>query len=439
MIHAPVPARILVVGAGAREHALCWRLAREPGVERVLLAGRNVGAERVADVFADLRLDDDAAIVELARRERVDLVVIGPELPLVRGLADLLRAAGFPVFGPDAAAARIEGSKAFCRAIAESAGVPMAEGRSFDAAAAAIAYARELGAPLAVKADGLAAGKGVRLCTTLDEAEQAIAETALLGPLDGSRPGVVVERALEGTEASVIAICDGRTAIALPAARDHKRIGDGDTGANTGGMGAYSPIPGVGDSEIAAIVERFHLPVLRALADRGTPFRGALYAGLMQSIDGPRLLEFNARFGDPETQAIVPRISVPLAPLLMAAAEGRLAHAADALSLTGRVVPARDESAVAVVVASPGYPERPEAGAAIEGLDAAESAGALVFYGGVARRGGALVTAGGRVATVVGTGGSLDDAAAVAYRAAERISFPGKQLRRDVGRVAVAA
>ena len=433
-----VPERILVVGAGAREHALAWRLSLEPGVERVLLAPLNVGAEAGAEVHPEVALEDHETIARLARERAVGLVVVGPEGPLVDGLADELLNEGISVFGPEAAAARIEGSKAFCREVATEAGVPMAEGAVFEAVAPALDYARELGWRVAVKADGLAAGKGVFVCDSRAEVEAALLETLAFPPLSASTQRVVVERVLEGREASVIAICDGTTALALPAARDHKRLGDGDRGPNTGGMGAYSPVPDLPDDEVARIVERFHLPILAALRERGTPFRGALYAGLMLTDEGLRLLEFNARFGDPEAQVILPRVALPLAPLLLAAAEDRLADAAVALGLRAAVVPAVSDAAVGVVLATPGYPERAEKGAPIEGIPEAEADGAVVFYAGVARREDRLVTAGGRVLTVVAVGGDIGEAADAAYRAADRITFSGRQLRRDIGRAVPA-
>ena len=434
------PARVLVVGAGAREHALAWKLASEPGIQEVVVAPGNAGMERVATVRSDARQQSDVdGIRALAESAQVDLVVVGPEAPLMAGLVDTLAAAGIPAFGPTATAARIEGSKAFCREIAEAAGVPMAEGRAFESAAEAVAYGHALGGAVAVKADGLASGKGVWLCDVPDEIPGAVGRALALS-VAGEPRRVIVERALHGREASVIAICDSTTALALPAARDHKRIGDGDTGPNTGGMGAYSPVDDLPDIDVAAIVEAFHVPVLRVLRERGTPFRGALFAGLMLTADGPRLLEFNARLGDPETQVILPRLTVRVAPLLLAAAEDRLSSAAAEQGIAGPLVPAATTSTVGVVLASPGYPDRPEVGSPVEGLDAAESDGALVFCAGLGREaGGELVTAGGRVATIVGRGDSVEEAADRAYAAAERVRFAGKQLRRDIGRVAVAA
>jgi phosphoribosylamine--glycine ligase len=427
------PRTVLVIGAGAREHALAWRLRRDPQVERVLEAPGNAGHADVAEICPDVAPHDHPAIVALARRERVDLVVVGPEAPLVGGLADRLVAAGIPTFGPSAAAAALEGSKALCRRIAARAHVPMAPGAVFDAVAPALAYAAALGGPVVIKADGLAAGKGVTVCPTLAEAETALQDALERRVFGAAGRRVVVERALVGREASVIAICDTTTALALPAARDHKRIGDGDRGPNTGGMGAYSPLPDLDDATVARIVAEFHLPTLTALAARGRPFRGALYAGLMLTAEGPRLLEYNVRFGDPEAQAILPRVTVPLAPLLLAAATDRLGAAAAALGIGGPLLPAGPGAAVAVVLAAAGYPGTPVTGDPIVGIDAARARGALVFEAGTARRDGSVVTAGGRVLTVVGQGTDLAAAATAAYAAAELVQFRGRQLRHDIG------
>ena len=436
-----VPGTILVVGAGGREHALAWRLARDPGVEQVVVAPGNPGMARDAVVAPDVLASDGPAITALARAIGADLIVIGPEAPLVAGLADELRAAGLAVFGPSAAAARIEASKGYCREVAFAAGVQMAEGAAFSDAIAAVLYAEGLAGPVVVKADGLAAGKGVVMCGTMDEARRAIRAVLLERAFGAAGSRVVVERALEGPEASAIAICDATTALALPAARDHKRIGEGDTGPNTGGMGAVSPPIGLPDAQMAAIVRTVHRPVLAELAMRGSPFQGALFAGLMLTSRGTRLLEFNARFGDPETQAILPRLMVPLAPLLLAASEDRLSDTAAAMGLGEGCLPTTAEAAAAVVLATPGYPEAPVTGTAIEGLDAAglQAPGVRVFHAGVARgRAGGLVTAGGRVLAVVGLGVDVGGAAATAQQAAALIDFPGAQRRRDIGGLPIA-
>lgn len=423
------PTRILVVGGGGREHALAWKLGAEPGVNEVTVAPGSDAIAREPRVRVDPGLDplDPAAVVDLARERAAELVVIGPEAPLAGGVADALIEAGIAVFGPTAAAARIESSKAFCREIAGAAGVPMAEGRAFaaDEQAAAIAFAHCL-APrgVVVKADGLAGGKGVVVCGSADEAAAAI--------LDVGGPFVVEER-LVGPEASVIALADGRIAVSLPIARDHKRLGDGDTGPNTGGMGAISPLPDLPDAAIDGILAAFHRPVLAELARRGAPFRGALYAGLMLTDAGPRLLEFNARFGDPETQAILPRLAGPLGPVLLAAARGALpvGPAAAVASLPG--------ATVAIVLASGGYPAVPTTGDRIEGIDDARADGALVFHAATrATDDRGWTTAGGRVLTVVGRGLDAEAARLAAERAADRISWPGMQRRRDIGIAAAA-
>ncbi len=432
------PTRILVVGSGAREHALAWKLANDPGVNEVAVAPGSDGIAAEARVRRLAGVDplDPASVEDAARARAAELVVVGPEAPLAAGVADRLTQAGIPVFGPTAAAARIEVSKRFCREVAAAAGVPTAAGRSFGPSEriAALAYARELAASgrggVVIKADGLAGGKGVVVCGGPDEAEDALA--ALAG-------AVVVEERLVGREASVIALCDGTEALALPIARDHKRLADGDRGPNTGGMGAYSPLPDLPDEAAEEIVERVHRPVLAELARRGTPFRGALYAGLMLTADGPRLLEFNARLGDPETQVLLPRLGVALGPLLLAAARGELADAGRALGLRGRRLPVVPGAAVAIVLAAPGYPGAPRTGGAITGLDA-DGSGALVFHAATARDpDGTWRTAGGRVLSVVGQGADVAGARTVAEAGAGAISFAGLQRRGDIGLDAVPA
>ncbi len=425
------PRRILVMGSGGREHALAWSLSRDPGVAEVIVAPGNAGMKDVARIRPAAASDDRMAAI--AQELEVDLVVVGPEGPLVAGVADHLARRGVPVFGPGRDAARLEGSKSFCRDVAQAAGVRMAVGAAFeDDEEGAIDLSRRLGAPVVIKADGLAGGKGVTVCTTLAEAETAIRACRARFGLAARR--IVVERALSGREASVIAITDGASLLALPAARDHKRLGDDDTGPNTGGMGVYSPLPDLTDGEAAALMERFHRPILGELARRGVRYSGALYAGLMLTDDGPYLLECNVRFGDPETQVLLPRISTPLASLLLGAANGRLARATAAAGLADGRIPG-EGATVGVVLASAGYPDQPRLGDRILGADRPATSGTLTFWSGVRRSQGALVTHGGRVATIVGRGGSAEEAAAAAYRAADAITFPGRQLRRDIGRV----
>jgi len=428
-----MPTRILIVGSGAREHALAWKLSGEPGVNDVVVAPGSyaIAAEPRVRGLRGTEPTDIGAIVAAAKAMAAELVVIGPEAPLAAGMADALDEAGIAVFGPTAAAARIESSKAFCHKVADVAGVPMARSVVDGGdGSAARGFARDLdtdGKSVVVKADGLAAGKGVTVTTSIDEAIAAIDAAISEGP-------VVVEERLEGREASVIAICDGKEALALPIARDHKRLGDLDTGPNTGGMGAYSPLVDLPDEAADDIVERFHRPILAELARRGTPFRGALYAGLMLTADGPVLLECNARFGDPEAQVILPRLAGPLGPVLLAAAKGRLARAARALGLQGRRLPTLPGASLGIVLAAAGYPDTPRQGDPMEGLHGARAAGALLFHAGTIRDAdGGFRTAGGRILTVVGTGPDLAAARNVAEDGADRISFDGLQRRHDIG------
>jgi phosphoribosylamine--glycine ligase len=435
------PGRVLVLGGGAREHALVWSLAREAAVEAVLVAPGSdaIGDEPKARCFPNVSATDAAAVVDLATRENVDLVVVGPEAVLAAGVVDALTDAGVPAFGPTKAAARIESSKAYCRSVAEAAGVRIACGEAFSALEPALAFARELaGAPgssgVVIKADGLMAGKGVTVCDEYAAAESAL--RALAGGAGAGGTFVVVEERLMGVEASLIALCDDHGAIALPPARDHKRLLDGDHGPNTGGMGAYSPVPDLPESLCATLVDVIHVPILAELARRGNPFRGALYAGLMLTPEGPVLLECNARFGDPETQALLPRLAVPLGPLLFGAAQGDLAAAAGALRLHGRLLPTTDDAAVAVVLAAADYPETPRKGDVISGLEEASATGATVFHAGTVRGpDGRFRTAGGRVMSVVGLGSSIAAARAHAERAASAISWAGMQRRHDIAAV----
>ena len=433
------PTRILIVGAGAREHALAWKLAGEPGVNEVVVAPGSDAIAREPKVRRVAQVDplDGAAVVAVARSVAAELVVIGPEAPLAAGVADALADAGFAVFGPSAAAATIESSKAYCHEVAAAAGVRMARARAFTAADgdAAIDYARGLAADrggVVVKADGLAAGKGVTVCETTDEAERAIAAL---------RAGIiVVEERLRGPEASLIALCDGRRAVALPISRDHKRLLEGDRGPNTGGMGAYSPLPDLPDETAGELVGTIHERILKELADRGRPFHGALYAGLILTADGPVLLECNARFGDPETQVIMPRLAIALGPLLLAAARGDLPSVLPPSILEARRLPTLPGATAGVVLAAAGYPDAPRGGDVITGLDEAADTAALVFHAGTRLDpDGTVRTDGGRVVTVVGRGAEAEAARVVALDAAERIHAPGLQHRRDIGPAGVPA
>jgi phosphoribosylamine---glycine ligase len=397
--------RVLLVGSGAREHALAWRLVQSPTLTELHAAPGNPGIARLGQCHP-VRADDRDGLLGLAVTLATDLVVIGPEAPLVAGVADELRHAGIAVFGPGALAARIEGSKGFAKEVLEATGIPTA---------ATLPVARP---PCVVKADGLAAGKGVFVCRTGDEIDAALAKLNALGG------AIVIEELLEGREVSLFAICDGARAVPLGAAHDFKRAGDGDLGPNTGGMGAYSPVSWLDSTE--ELVGRIHQPVVDELARRGAPFLGCLFAGVMLTDDGPRVLEFNARFGDPETQALVPRLEGDLLEALAAAAGGR---AVDSLREA-------DDAAVTVVLTGPEYPERSDySGAPIEGVDEVEEAGALVFHGGTAMRDGRLVTNGGRILSVTALAPELEQARQRAYDAVERVTFEGVRFRRDIAAV----
>ena len=397
-----------MVGSGGREHALAWKLAQSPRLDELHAAPGNPGIASLGHCHP-VRAEDAEAVLSLSRAVGVDLVVVGPEAPLVAGLADHLRRNGVAVFGPSAAAARIEGSKAFAKEVMSAAGVPTAP---------TLGVARS---PCVVKADGLASGKGVFVCRTAPELEAAL--RAVSGPL-------VIEELLEGEEVSLLAITDGREVVLLPPAQDYKRAGDGDTGPNTGGMGSYSPVPAFAEDAAVAAIELIHRPVLAELARRGTPFAGVLYAGLMLTESGPSVLEFNCRFGDPETQTLLPRLEGDLLEALAASATGDLR----AVELGA----AADRATVTVVLAAGTYPEAGDTGSPIEGLAETEAAGALVFHCGTARRGDGVVTSGGRILNVTGIGGTIEDARDRAYAAAEQISFPGMKYRRDIAALAHA-
>jgi phosphoribosylamine--glycine ligase len=395
--------KVLIVGSGGREHALAWKLAASPALDQLHAAPGNPGIAALGKCHP-VRAEDAEGLLALARELGIDLVVVGPEAPLVAGLVDVLRGNGVTAFGPSSAAARIEGSKAFAKDVLEAAGVPTAR---------RLAVAK---APCVVKVDGLAAGKGVFVCRTAEELDAGLHAAAALGG------DVLVEELLEGEEVSVFALTDGANAVALAPAQDFKRVGDGDTGPNTGGMGSYSPVPRLADADTEELLDAVHRPVLAELAGRDAPFTGLLYAGLMLTDDGPRVLEFNCRFGDPETQSILPRLDGDLLPLLLAAATG---------DLEGEAV-ASDGAAVTVVLAGGEYPERGDSGTPITGVEDAEAAGALVFHAGTAQRDGRLVTNGGRILGVTATGDDVAAARDRAYGAAERISFAGMRFRRDV-------
>jgi phosphoribosylamine--glycine ligase len=396
--------RVLLVGSGGREHALAWKLARSPLLTELHAAPGNPGIAALGRCHP-VRADDVEAILGLARALSIDLVVIGPEVPLVAGLADVLRSMGISVFGPARAAAAIEGSKSFAKDVMAAAGVPTA------------ARLADPVAPCVLKADGLAAGKGVVVCTTQAEVEAGLAE---LEEFDGP---LVVEELLDGPEVSVFALCDGVSARTLAVAQDSKRAYDGDRGPNTGGMGSFAPVPGLSRDEVERLVDLTCRPVLAELAARGHPFIGVLFAGLMLTADGPRVLEYNCRFGDPETQSLLPLLEGDLLAALAAAAAGDL----------GDVELERGEgAAVTVVLAAGTYPESGDKGSPIGGIEDAEATGALVFHAGTALRGGRIVTNGGRILNVTGLGDDLASARAAAYAAADLISWDGVRRREDI-------
>ncbi len=417
--------RVLVVGSGGREHALAWKISQSPLVRAVFAAPGNPGIAEVA-TLVPLASDDVAGIAGWARANAVDLVVVGPEAPLVAGLVDRLAADGILAFGPSAAGAEIEGSKAFAKDVMRAAGIPTAEYEAFEAVEPALSWAAARGGRVVVKADGLAAGKGVVVCGDLAEAEGALRSMLVDRVHGGAGARVVVEERLEGPEASCICFTDGERVRLLAAAQDHKRIFDGDRGPNTGGMGAFSPTPNVTPA-VAEMVERdVLLPAVRELARRGRPFRGALYAGLMLTPRGPRVLEFNARLGDPETQPILLRLASDLVPALLAAARG---------DLSGIALEFDPRAAVGVVLAAEGYPGAVARGDEIAGAGGPFDEGVQVFHAGTAFGArGAVVTSGGRVLTVCALGAGLDAAAARAYAAAARIRFRGMQYRKDIGK-----
>jgi phosphoribosylamine---glycine ligase len=396
--------KVLLVGSGGREHALAWKLSQAPDLEELHAAPGNPGIAQLGRCHP-VRAEDGEGLLDLAGSLDADLVVVGPEAPLVAGVVDELRHAGVAVFGPGAEAARIEGSKAFAKDVMREAGVPTAN---------TLSVARP---PCVVKADGLAAGKGVFVCHTQQELDRALGAVAAFGER------IVIEQLLEGEEVSVFALCDGARTIALPVVQDFKRAEDGDLGPNTGGMGSYSPVPGFDAVEIEELLDTIHRPVLAELAARGAPFTGVLFAGLMITEEGPRVLEFNCRFGDPETQSLLPRLEGDVLGAFAAAASG---------DLSGVDLHVAETAAVTVVIAAGGYPREGDVGATISGLDAATAAGAIVFHAGTALMDDRVVTNGGRILNVTATGDSIVEARERAYAACAEISFRGARYRTDI-------
>ncbi len=414
---------LLLLGSGGREHALAIHLAKSPLIGQFFAAPGNPGIARLAKTVA-LDPCDKPAVVDFCRLMNIDFVVVGPEAPLVAGIVDALTAAGIRAFGPSQAAAALEGSKGFAKDLCGRCGIPTAAYAQFTEAMPAKAYLRTQGAPIVVKADGLAAGKGVVVAASIAEAEEAV-DMMLGGGFGAAGRAIVIEECLQGEEVSFFALCDGKRALPFASAQDYKRAGEGDTGPNTGGMGACSPAPIMDDALATRVMEEIVDPALRGMAEIGAPFQGVLFAGLMMSREGPKLIEFNVRFGDPEAQAILPRLNEDLLTLMLACAEGRLGERAPTFS---------PQSALTVVLAANGYPGTPQKGTEIHGLDKAEAMpGVIVTQAGTRREGARLIADGGRVLNVTGLAATLAEARARAYAGVDAIDWPGGFCRRDIG------
>jgi phosphoribosylamine--glycine ligase len=420
--------RILVVGSGGREHALCWAIAASPLCDALFCAPGNGGIKQIAELV-DIQATDISAIVVFAKTESIDFVVVGPEDPLCDGLVDALEEASVKAFGPSALAARLEGSKGFTKDLCKKYGIPTGAYKRCDNAADGIAYAKETGAPIVVKADGLAAGKGVLIAETVPDAVAAI-ESIFNGQFGDAGAEVVIEEFLRGEEASFFALCDGESILPLISAQDHKRVGDGDVGLNTGGMGAYSPAPIMTAEMELRVVEEIIRPTVGGMIDMGCPFKGVLFAGLMITDQGPELIEYNARFGDPECQVLMMRLRSDILPALLAAADGTLDH----MDLKWR-----DDAALCVVMATRGYPEAYQKGSEIRNLEeAANVDGVEIFHAGTIKENGRILAAGGRVLNVTALGDSVSEAQSRAYQAVKIISWPEGFCRNDIGWRAVA-
>ncbi len=414
---------VLLIGSGGREHAIALALRRSKLLERLYVAPGNPGTARIGE-NVEINVADHAAVIDFCRKAAIALVVVGPEQPLIGGLVDTLETHGVPAFGPTRAAARLEGSKGFTKDLCRDYDIPTARYARFSAAEPALRYLREHGAPIVVKADGLAAGKGVVVATTLDEAERAV-QAMFDGAFGLSGAEVVIEECLEGEEASFFAICDGVRALPFATAQDHKRVGDGDTGPNTGGMGAYSPASVVTPDIEARVMAEIVEPTVRAMHEKDAPFKGVLYAGLMLTKDGPKLIEYNCRFGDPETQVMLPRLEDDLLELMLAASRGALPRERP------RFAPL---AALTVVLAAKNYPGTPIVGSEIRNVQRAEAVeGVVITHAGTREDGGRLLAAGGRVLNVTALGESVAEAQARAYAAVDLIDWPGGFCRRDIG------
>ncbi|KAB2729616.1 phosphoribosylamine--glycine ligase [Brucella intermedia] len=415
--------KVLLIGSGGREHALAWKLAASPLLEKLYCAPGNPGIATVAELV-DISADDHKALIAFAKDKKIDLVVVGPEAPLVAGLSDEMRSEGIRVFGPSKAAAQLEGSKGFTKDLCARFDIPTGAYGRFNNAPKAKAYIRQQGAPIVVKADGLAAGKGVVVAMTLDEALDAV-DACFEGAFGSAGAEVVVEEFLDGEEASFFCICDGKTALPLGSAQDHKRVGDGDTGPNTGGMGAYAPAPVMTPEIVERTMRELIEPTMRGMAEIGAPFSGILFLGLMIGKDGPKLIEYNTRFGDPECQVLMMRLNSDLLPLINAAVDGKL----DEVSLDWK-----DQPALTVVMAAEGYPSNVKKGSVIRDLDKLEGIdGVKVFHAGTAEKDGNIIANGGRVLNVTAIADTVAEAQTKAYEAVKRIDWPEGFYRSDIG------
>lgn len=414
--------KVLVVGSGGREHALCWKIAQRPDTE-VYVAPGNIGMVDVA-TLVNIKVDDIAGLVDFAKAEGIDLTVVGPELPLTLGIVDAFQEAGLACFGPNKAAAKLEGSKAFSKELMKKYGIPTAAFDTFTDVDKAKAFVDEIGVPCVVKADGLAAGKGVIICMTREEADKAIEDMLTDHAFGDASATIVIEEYMVGPEVSVLAFADGKSVLPMVSAQDHKRIFDGDKGPNTGGMGAYSPAPVYTEALSAEVNKTIIEPTIAAMAAEGTPFTGILYTGLMLTEKGPRVLEYNVRFGDPETQPIMVRMKSDIVELFQACVDGKLDEA---------MLEWHDEAAVCVIMASGGYPASSEKGVPIHGLDDIAAEEAIVFHSGTAEKDGEIVTNGGRVLGVTAKDATIKGAIDKAYAAVEKINFDHMQFRRDIG------
>ena len=419
---------ILVIGSGGREHTLCWKLKQSPSVGKIYCAPGNGGTAIDAE-NVDLKIDNHENVINFCKNKKIDLVVIGPEAPLAIGLSDDLEGAGMNVFGPSYAAARLESSKIFAKELMGRYNVPTASFRIFDDFDKAEEYIRAEGAPIVVKAYGLAAGKGVIVASTVEEAIEAARDMLVDKKFGLAGNKIIVEECLQGEEASILVLTDGENIIPLASSQDHKRVGDGDTGLNTGGMGAYSPAPVITEELFEEIMETAIKPTVEGLKQENISYRGVLYAGLMMTQDGPKVLEYNVRFGDPETQVILPRIKSDLAEILMATAKG---------DLSGKKIEWDERESVCVVLAAGGYPGSYEKGKPISRIKEAEETGAIVFHAGTLQAGGETITAGGRVLGVVGMGEGIKEAIENTYKAVDKISFDGMHYRKDIAHRALS-